>query len=115
MTVDTFNGEINKEMQKVADKMKGFTLLKDKKVPSPDNLPRWSFNFRHFDTEGQRRLGRRFAQAILAYPGPARRAFNHLRKNRKSKATTELRSLSPEHAVVPPVQWSEMPAVPPQQ
>jgi len=128
VTVDTFNGQVNKEMQKVADKMKGVTVLHDKKGPDPDHLPRWSFNFRHFDTEGQRRLGRRFAEAMLASPGPARRAYRHNRKNRKSKATAELvaaavvpeaqPALAPQvqpAVVPPPVNWSEMTAVSPQQ
>ena len=83
VTVDTFNGEINKEMEKVAGKLDGVTILHDQKAPSPDNLPRWYFNFRHFNTEGQRRLGSRFAQAILAYPGRARRASRKNRKNRQ--------------------------------
>lgn len=126
VTVDTFNGQVNKEMQKVADKMKGVTVLHDKKGPDPDHLPRWSFNFRHFDTEGQRRLGRRFAEAMLASPGPARRAYRHNRKNRKSKATAELvaaavvpeaqPALAPQvqpAVVPPPVNWSEMTAVSP--
>jgi hypothetical protein len=65
VTVETFNSEINKEMQKAADTLNGVTLLHDKKGPSPDNIPRWSFNPRHFDTEGQRRLGSRFAEAVL--------------------------------------------------
>ena len=87
VTVETFNGELNKEMHKVAAKLEGVTVLHDKKWPSPENLPRWSFNLRHFNTEGQRRLGSRLAEAILN-PSRARRASR--RKGRKGTSTTGL-------------------------
>ena len=64
---------------------------------------------------------------MLASPGPARRAYRHNRKNRKSKATSELvaaavvpeaqPALAPQvqpAVVPPPVNWSEMTAVSPQ-
>jgi hypothetical protein len=63
---------------------------------------------------------------MLANPGPARRAYRHNRKNRKSKAATGLVAgavvpqVQPaavpqvQPAVVPPVKWSEMTAATPQ-
>ena len=63
--VQTFNGDINNAMQEVADSMENVYLLHDGERGSADHLPRWGFNFRHFDTEGQRRLGTRFAEAMM--------------------------------------------------
>jgi len=66
------SGIVIDEMKTVAGALPNVHLLHDERQDeaSVENLPRWPFNFRHFDTEGQRRLGTRFANALLEMRPP---------------------------------------------